>query len=72
MTRITIPMLTRAENLRAVGLSYTAIAAVLSLDYGRPVKAWTVREHLVKRGEPRDLRRVTNSNLINLNQGSAA
>ena len=39
-------MVTRAILLRGAGLSYTAVAAVLNLDYGTSLKGESVRRKL--------------------------
>lgn len=43
---LTVPMIRRALALRRAGLPYTNVAAVLALDYGRPVEAVQVRYYL--------------------------
>lgn len=41
-----MPMLARARDLRAVGLSWEAIASVIRLDYGAGPSSHTLRAYL--------------------------
>lgn len=43
--RVTMPMVARMRDLRGAGLSYTAIAAVVRLDFGEAPCEKTIRRY---------------------------
>jgi hypothetical protein len=51
--KMTMPILARARALRRAGLGFTAIAAVIELDYGASPAPDTFRHYLGGDGHPR-------------------
>lgn len=47
MSQVTVPMLPRMRELWDAGLSYAAIAAVVSLDWGKDITEHQARKALV-------------------------
>lgn len=50
MSEVTVPMIPRMRELWDAGLSYAAIAAVVSLDWGKGITGHQVRTALASHG----------------------